>query len=277
MSRIGFALRPLLSLLFVLPLWAQQPDRGPGLLQQSATAQWGSTPVETVSMRGTVTLNAGGKAESGTVTLTATAAGQSQIVVELPSGRSTVTRDYSVTPRTGSHQGPDGVQTAESAEELQGPHPAWFYPAFIAAASTSPDYRVSYWAEHTRDGTAAGYVAMWAANARLLHGARVTFPLSPAPATGPEYEGQQELHLDPASGLPVSLTFKTRGYKLDKDGKPQVNAPPVLVPAEIRYSDYQQVDGRQVATRVQLLVNGGQTADIHIGAVDFGQGAGPGH
>jgi len=264
------------SLLLALPLVGQQSDPGPGLLQKSVAAQMGSTPATDVTMTGTVTVNDGTKTESGAITLVATAAGQSEIVVTLPSGTSTQTRDYSATPRTGTNQGPGGTAVAEFAENLLGPHPAWFYPAFVASGAASTGYRTEFRGNVTKSGSGANHVAVWPAQAVLLSSGHPSFPLSPAPAAAPEYLGQQELYLDATSGLPVALEFRVHGYQQGHPDKP-ASGPSSFLLSEARFSDYQQVQGRPVATHLQLYVAKIPALDIHISSVSFNQGARIGH
>src|SRR5271170_6752967 len=97
------------------PPQTTEPQPGPpkagrsiALALQSMDAQTAGSPINDVTLTGTITLASGPNAGSGPVTLSTTADGKSQITMNLPSGQQTEVRAYSRMAHTGTWTGPDG-------------------------------------------------------------------------------------------------------------------------------------------------------------------------
>jgi hypothetical protein len=69
------------------------------LVQRSLTALTGGAPVTDVTLTGTARRIAGSDDETGTATLTATAAGDSKLSLNFPSGPRTEIRNHSAIPK----------------------------------------------------------------------------------------------------------------------------------------------------------------------------------
>ena len=219
------------------------------LLQRSIGALTGGLPVTDVTMTGALVVtnsaaNPGSGAtgqpttQSSTVTLVATASGQSQNTAVTPSGTQTTVQDISGTVPTLTVTGTDGVShTIQTASALT-PHPAWFYPAFVLASGLSSSYAASYVGHETRNGIAVEHIAIWRTNGS-------TTAVSPVL----QLASQHDIYLDSASLLPVAMTFIAHPYDPSNPNKPFIpyrgNTPDRL--AEIQFSNYQQVQGRPVA------------------------------
>jgi hypothetical protein len=243
------------------------------LLTTVATAQQGSSPSgqpashlpdiymaqhpapsgTNVVLAGTIT-TAGA---AGSISLSAAANGQSQIQLQLPSGSETETRSISRFWRAGTWTDSSGAAHPAPPQDLMGPHPAWFYPSFVLMTGLgSPDYVSSDLGVETRNGISVEHIAVW------------QMPISTLPASSVAYVKQQsqyDIYLDPSTWLPVAMTFNRQ---FDPAAPSQFLAPAQTSSAgvleEVRYSNYQQVQGIPVAFHLQVFFQGTLFSDIQI-------------
>jgi len=139
------------------------------LLQKAVAVLTGGASVTDVTLNGTATVTkSGGLAnitgqatESDTVTLVATASGQSQITSVTPFGTKTTIQSISGgTPKL-TIVGTNGVaQVIQTATALT-PYPAWFYPAMLLASGLSSPYSASYIGHETWAGTPVEHISIW--------------------------------------------------------------------------------------------------------------------
>ncbi len=73
---------------------------------------------------------------------------------------------------------------------------------------------------------------------------------------------QMEIYLDPTTLLPLSLAFNVH-----PDGDANTN-----IPIEIRYSNYQAVNGVQVPFHIQRFINGTLFLDLTVQSVTINSG-----
>lgn len=233
---------------------AQQTSHLPDIYM----AQRPVLPSTNVVIAGTITTDG----TSGTISLTAAANGRSQIQLQMPSGAETETRTISRFWRSGTWTDSSGAVHMIPAQDLVGPHPAWFYPSFILiSALGSPDYISSDLGVEARNGVSVEHIAVWQR------------PINSLPASSATYVQQQtqyDIYLDPSTWLPVAMTF-TRHFE-------SVCPSQFLAPAqtssagvleEVRYSNYQQVQGVPIAFRVQIFFQGALNSDIQISSANF--------
>jgi hypothetical protein len=233
-------------------------------------------------MVGNVTVTTGGTAAGpttaeGTITLVATAAGQSQITIVLPSGTWVTTENYATSPRTSSLTGPNGTTQDTAPEDLMGPNPAWFCPALLIGAIAPQTYVASYVGQETPNGSAVQHVSFWpqASNSStssfLTAGQQVL--TGPGPSLPPQM-GQQELFIDSASMLPQELIIRIQGYRSDFNGSdPTHPTIPTLVNERVQFSNYRQVQGQMVAFHIQVSFGLVPGMDIQLSSVNFNTGA----
>jgi hypothetical protein len=254
---------PLFSSIFIFSL----------LLTAVAIAQQGSAPGGTqgshlpdiymaqhpvpsgtsVVLAGTIT-TAG---TTGSISLSAAANGQSQIQLQLPSGSETETRSISRFWRAGTWTDSSGAAHPVPPQDLTGPHPAWFYPAFVLMSGLgSPDYVSSDLGVETRNGISVEHIAVW------------QLPISTLPASSVAYVKQQtqyDIYVDPSTWLPVAMTFNRQ---FDPAAPSQFLAPAQPSSAgvleEVQYSNYQQVQGIPVAFHLQVFFQGTLQSEIQI-------------
>jgi hypothetical protein len=221
-------------------------------------AQHPVAPNTSVVLTGTATT--GGT--SAPISLSAGANGVSQIQLQLPSGSETETRTISRLWRAGTWTDSSGAAHQVPAQDLAGPHPAWFYPSFILISGLgSPVYISSDLGVETRNGTSVEHIAIWQR------------PINSLPASSAAYVQQQtqfDIYLDPSTWLPIAMTF-TRQF--DSASPNQFLAPAQTSSAgaleEVRYSDYQQVQGVPVAFHLQVFFQGVLFSDIQISSATF--------
>ena len=241
-----------------------RPGRSIALALKSMAAQAGGAPANDVTLTGTITLAGGPNAGSGAITLSATRDGKSQVSMNLPSGQQTEARSYSPMSHTGTWTGPDGASHDFSVLNTLGPHPAWYFPAFVMQSGfMSTQYFAGDLGPATWDGASVEHLQIFRRPSSARYKPAVVNPFL-------KQMSQHDIYLDPASLLPVAMTFNVH---LDS-----ANATHLLVPEgtpagdyleEVRFSDYQQVQGRPVAFHVQVYFNGVLFADIHLASANF--------
>jgi len=255
----------------------QQAGQATALLQRSLAALTGGAPVTDVTMTGTVTANNGSTTESGTITLVATATGQSQITLALPSASWVTTQNYAANPRTSTSAGSNGTTQDTAPEDLAGPSPAWFCPALVMAAAAPATYAASYLGQETRNGSAVQHVSFWPQASSSPTSPFLTAGQQVLTGPGPSLPlqiGQQELFIDSASLLPRELIIRLRGYRSAfNSSDPTHPTIPTLVDEHVQFSDYRQVQGRLVSFHVQVFFGPVPAMDIQLASVNFNTGA----
>lgn len=272
MRSVRFGL--LCSLLFAVPIWSQQTQpptlaqptqqaaQGAALLRKSLTALTGGTPITDVTLLGSVTVSNGQTTESGTIALAATSSGQSKTAFTMPSGLYTDIRSYSSSGHAGAITAPDGPTTL-SPDDLQSPHPAWFFPAFLISSTlAATDYDLTYVGREQRAGTTVNHAALWN---------RPT-DASPIAALAFQTDTWQDIYFDSLSSLPISLTLNLRAAY--QDASIQHWDKNVFAPEEIRFSDYRSVQGCVIAFHIQVYIAGNLFYDIQISSASVNTGIG---
>ena len=229
------------------------------LVQRALAALTGGVAVADVTLNGTARSIAGSDDESGTATLTALAAGDSKVSLNLTSGPRSEIRNPASTSSSGvavgTWSGPDGTLHPMAEHNLM-TDPTWFFPAFtLANLMSSQNYELNYVGLETHDSQAVVHIS-----------ASQQFP---APANTPsqiavlpQHLSQMDLYVDPTSLLPVALAFNTH---------PDTNAL-VDIAIEIRFSGYQTVSGVEVPLHVQQYINNGLSLDLQFSSTILNSG-----
>lgn len=254
-----------------------QTPQAATILQQAVTAATGGTPVADVTMTGSTTTTVGpagansanstaANSQSGTITFIATAAGQGQSTVTTPAGTRTEIRDISSGSPTLTETGTDGVSHTVTTQSALSPHPAWFYPALVLNTGlSSSNYASSYVGQGTWNGAAVQHIAVW-----LLPNASSASQL--------QQVTQHDIYLDPSSLLPVGMTFTVHPYDSTNPNKPLVPYRNNAVDSveQVTFSDYRQVQGREVAFHIHTNMQAGMltiVTDTQLSSVSFNTGA----
>lgn len=222
------------------------------VLQRSLAALVGTTNLNDVTLNANANWTAGSDEETGSATLKATAIGQGRIDLSLSSGPRSEVIDASQAAPTGSWCGTDGTWHSMVAHNLY-TDPTWFFPAFLInrALSTS-SYAVSPMDAETQNGVAVEHVQIYqqqsgttSESATLIQGLT-----------------QIDLYFSPSTLLPVSIAFNTHA-----DNNALLN-----IPIQIRFSNYQVVQGVSVPYHVQKYIQNGLALDMTVTSVQVNSG-----
>jgi hypothetical protein len=264
-----FSLQLLLLSFFLLPLSlplrAQQPSpaaQAATLLQQSLAAQTGGAAINDITLTGTVTFLNSTRNESGSVTFTSLSAGTTRVVANTPSG--TLTQTWSLPGTSGppviSTTNPNGSVARPAGGSVTMPAPAWLAPALFTAIASGSTYSSSYVGAEIRNNENVQHVSIWQ-----------TSPQSAAIPPGVTIHSLPcELYLDQSTSLPASAVCSVRPQL--PPGKQMTIRTPYAA-EEVRYSNYQTVQGRAVPLHIQVFLGPMQAIDISISSVAINTGA----
>lgn len=236
------------------------------LVQNSLAALTNGAAVTDVTLTGSARRIAGSDDETGTATLEATSLGDSRMELAFASGNRIEIRNHSATPLAnalplgitlpaaatqphpvGAWSGPDGVLHGMVARDTL-TEPAWFFPAIaVAHIADSPVWVLTYMGPETHDG------------ASVIH-VQATEQI-PSSSNAPQQFvdsirqlTRTDLYFDPTSSLLLALDFNSH---------PQTNFL-IDIPVEIRFSNYQMVNGVDVPMLVQKFINNSPVLDLQF-------------
>ncbi len=243
-------------------------NHGMPLAMRSLDAQTGGGPVTDITLTGTATVaGASGGRESAAITLAATAGGDSSVTLSLASGQETESRSYSHFGHKGTWTGTDGTSHDYDILNLLGPHPAWFYPFFVMKSGfMTTQYGAGDDGLTTWDGAAVEHLRVFRtpSSQRFSH-----LP----PNKFLRQMTQHDIYVDSSTLLPVAMTFNVH-LTANAPSQPFVpeGTPTGDYLEEVRYSDYQQVQGHPVAFHIQVYFNGALAGDIQLASATFDTG-----
>lgn len=217
---------------------------------QAFAALAGSTTITDVTLMGSVTWTAGAQVESGTATLSASGTGESRIELSLVGGTRTEIRDASTGAPAGKWISPTGKSGKISFHNCL-TDAAWFFPALSSLSqAANPKFNFSYIGLEDHNGVPSQHILSYQVAPPGLKN-------SPSPTLS-----KMDFYLDPTSYLPVATAFNAH---TDRDMNTNV-------PVEIRFGNYQTIDGHSVPFHIQQLLNGTVLLDINITSVSFNTG-----
>jgi hypothetical protein len=259
----------------LLPAPTTSDPQAVTLVQGSLAALTGGAPVSDVTLTGTAQRIAGSDNETGTATAKARSDGSSRLDFSYPSGTRSEIRNPSgmplaeVAPQNlpvssttisdsqpvGAWSGPDGILHATPSHNLM-TDPTWFFPATtLANILTSAGNVISYIGPETHNDQPTIHV-------RISQPLPSTFEAPPQVATLIEHLTQMDLYLASGTTIPVALVF---------DVHPNNNAF-VDAAVEIRFSDYQAVNGISTPFHVQEYLNNGLVLDLQFSSATLNSG-----
>jgi hypothetical protein len=216
------------------------------LLTSSKAALSGSAVISDATLAGSATYTSGSDEDTGTVTLKAKGALEGSVSLSLSGGPRSDTRQN----QSGQWSGPDGQPHSVAWHNCLTPN-AWFFPqALIAQAIQDPSYVAKYIGEENRGGATVQHVQL----TRIPPGASSS-PFIASLSTA-------DLYLDPASFLPVSLTF----------GQHPDNNSLTNLAVEIQFSNYQRSAGAQIPFHIVKLFQGTVLLDLAISSASLNTG-----
>jgi hypothetical protein len=257
-----------------------QPAQASSILQGSLKALLGTASITDVTISATARRIAGSDDETGTATLTATAAGDSELNLNFPSGPRTEVRNHSALPLpdsfpqgvtlpvgmtaqpqpVGAWSGTDGVSHGMVGHNLM-TDATWFVPAFtIGTILSSANYVIPYAGQEVHNGQQALHVSV---TKQFLLNTSGKAPVQVPPLV--RHLSQMDLYLDPTTLLPLELDLAVH---------PDNNAK-IDIPVEIYFSDYRSVGGAQVPFHVQRYLNNSLSLDLTFNNVTFNTGLSP--
>jgi hypothetical protein len=120
----------------------------------------------------------------------------------------------------------------------------WFPHLAVIGIIKSPDSVLSYVGPETHDGLSVIHVTAW----------QQLPSVSGSAAILPQHLSEMDFYLDPATLLPVAIAFNIH---------PDNNAL-LDIPTEIRYSNYQNVNGVLIPFHVQKFINNTLNLDLQF-------------
>jgi hypothetical protein len=223
------------------------------ILSQMSQAFSGGQVVQQVSLNGSATWYAGSLEDTGTVSLTATADGSSQMQLSLSAtGNRTESQSGKGTNAVCQWAGNDGVTHSIDLGNCWRPA-LWFLPMFSLQASLTPSELGLTDLGSEAVGSSGDIYRHLKTQLRCS-----TFPKEMASHL--TRRSTTELGLDPVSFQPAVLM-----YSLNPDNGAQL---PSII--EIHYSDYRVVNGVQIPFLIQRYINGSLQLQITINAAQIG-------
>lgn len=217
------------------------------LLGQLSMVFSGVKLVQRVELSGNATWYAGSLEDSGTVTLTASTDGSSQMQILLAtSGPRSETQVGAGSSANCQWAGADGVAHNVSSSNCWKPA-MWFLPAFSLQPSLLPNYLGVI---DLGTGTVGSCTNVY----RHLQSQLVFGGLPNTMTADIMRQSTADLGLDPVTLLPAVLAYSVRPD----------NSAPASIAVEVRYLDYRAVNGVQIPFHIQRYVNGSLQLDILV-------------
>jgi hypothetical protein len=220
------------------------------LAQKSIAALTGGVPISDVTLNASVISIAGSENETGTGTFRAKGAGESRVDVSLSSGTRSEVRNTS----NGAPAGAWSLNANPSTAMVQHnawTDAAWFFPPLSSLSQTAnPQFVFSYVGQEQHDGLLVQHIRS------------SQFPASGTTSSPIPSLSAMDFYLDPSSYLPLAIGFNQHA---DKNMG-------VSVPIEIRFANYQAVNGIQVPFHFQQLLNGSLILDATVTSAAFNTG-----
>lgn len=225
-------------------------DAAVAVAHEAQIAIAGGAAVSDITLSANATWIVGSTTSTGTATLRARGLGEARIDISAGAVRRSEIRN-DASPSAGEWIGSDGKVHRIALHNAQMP-PAWFSPAFVVAALSSPDAVLKYVGSATKNGLTLVHIQLsqWG-NYRKLRDAQLFARLS-----------QVDIYLDPKSHLPLVISWNGHpdgDYRQD-------------IPIEIRYGAYGPVGGIYMPARIQRLVNGNLNLDLQITSASVNSG-----
>lgn len=216
------------------------------LAQRSVAALTGGVAVGDVSLSATV-ISLLDNHENGTGTLQAKGWGQSRVDLTLGSSAQSEVRNVSNGIPSGAWA-KNGNPSVSYAQHNAWTDAAWFFPGLSSLIQTNnPNFVFKYVGQEQHDGVSAQHLQVFQ-----------------SPATSPDIRrlSRVDFYLDSVSLLPLAISFNTHA---DQDMN-------VNIPSEVRFANYQAINGIQVPFHLQRLLNGELILDVTVTSVSLNAG-----
>lgn len=242
-----------------LPLSGQQasPNLASNPVLQRSFAANGSAQISDIALAGTVRRIAGSTDETGRVELKALAGGEARLDLSFPSGTTREVFALSANGPVGEWIGEDGTAHPIAYHNLL-TDAAWFCPALVLGKIGRPASERVVTASAA--GTSAGQIHDRLHVERRASAVPARIPKEAA--DGLQRASQFDLKLDPATSLPVEMTFATHP---DDNLRQEI-------PVRVAYSDYRSVNGAQIPFHIEKFINNSLILEIQLETADINGG-----
>ena len=217
------------------------------LATQSMAALAGQGAVSDVTLTATVTSSTGSDAQTtGTATLKAQGVALSRLDLSLDGAPRTEIRALTGTAPNGTWVSSSSTAATPQpyAQHNCWTDPVWFFPALSALTQTaSTNFVFSYVGQEVHDGLNSQHIRVFQAR-----------PNDPISSPIIQRLSTVDFYLDPVTFLPSAIAFSVH-----PDADMNQN-----IPMEVRFANYQAVNGVQVPFHVQRLLNGSMSLDIVV-------------
>jgi hypothetical protein len=249
------------SLSFAQTVNTTSDSQAPALATKATVALTGGTPVTDVTLNATVTWIAGSEYLTGTGTFQAKGTSESRVDLDLGG----VTRSEVRALADGIPQGSwikAATTAASPTPRHYAPHncwsdAAWFFPALTELASSDGSTTVSYLGTEQRAGVSVYHLRFYKSSQFLASQSASASDIALIQKWSAE-----DFYLDTTSLLPVAIAFKIH---------PDSNAA-IEIPVEVRFSNYQAVEGVLVPMHIQKYLQGGLALDVSVTGVVINSG-----
>lgn len=214
---------------------------------QSITAMTGGTPINDVTLIGSVNWN---QSDTGTATLTALGTGESRMDLALTSGTRTEIRDAQTGTPLGEWINPDSSSGQFASQNCQ-TDAAWFFPALGSLLGGS-NVVLSYVGQETLYGEAVQHIQSYLYQPNAPTGSSPTL----------QQLSTMDFYLDASTLLPVATMFNAHPD----------NGATTNLQIEIDFSNYQNSGGVLVPMHVQKSQQGNLMVDINLTRASFNTG-----
>lgn len=238
----------ILFLISALSVVAQNPPSSDpfavSLAKQAISTLTGGAAISDVMLKANVISILGSDYETGTATFEAKGLSESRVDLNLTGGTRSDVRDATNGIPGGAWE-TNGGTAAQYALFNCWTDAAWFFPGLSSLSQTAnPNLAFVYVGQEQHSGVNVQHIRVSQSVSQNL----------PVVIT--------DFYLDANSLLPVAV-----GFNLHADTDMNTN-----VRNEIRFANYQGVNGVQVPFHFQRLLNGGVVLDVNVGSVAFNSG-----
>lgn len=209
------------------------------LAQKSVVALTGGAPITDVTLNANVISVLGSENNVGTGTFKAKGNRETRVDLALAGGTRSDVRNIAAGFSGGAWE-TDGNAPKPYAIHNCWIDAPWFFPAFSALSQTTNSNYVFKYVGQEQHGTV---------NTQHIQVFQVNSDFPPAPQLS-----AMDFYLDPASFLPLALTFKTHP---DTDMN-------IDISNAVNFANYQNVAGIQVPFHIQHMLNGSVILDITV-------------
>jgi len=249
--------RLIVVLLICLPsfVWSQTSTPQPAptsdpqalsLVQQSVGALTRGATISDVTLNANVTSILGSDYETGTGTFQAKGTAESRMNLSLSGGTRSEVRNLTNGLPSGAWQINTGAVTAFAHHNCF-TDAAWFFPALSSLVqNANSTFIFKYVGLEQHGGVNTQHVRVFQV----------------APNTLFQHLSKMDFFLDPASFLPLAIVAPVH---------PDLDAS-TDIPSEIRFANYQSVNGVLVPFHFQRLLNGGVVLDVNVTSATFNTG-----